>query len=93
MRLPPRHTTPHHTTLDWLVVTSAVLLPAEVEMDVECKEGLSCQPAVIDLTGSDDEDTPTLPPSPIDPTTTCLQDLLSGDDRTLQPERCVVDLM
>ena len=87
MRPPPR---PHWAGL---VLTSGVLSPAEVQMDVECKERLSCQPTVIDLTESDDEDTPTLPPSPLVATANCLQDLLSGDDMTLQPERCVVDLL
>lgn len=74
-----------------LVVTTALFCSVEVEMDVGCKENLlPCQPTVIDLTESDDEDTPS---HPITSDPNCLQDWLSADGSTVKPERCVVDLM
>ena len=71
-------------------VTTVLFLSLEVEVDAGHKEmKLPCQPAVIDLTMSDDDNTPTMPHPPIN----CIQALLSEDDDILQPvERCVVDL-
>lgn len=73
-----------------LVVTTALFCSVEAETDVGCKENLSCQPTVIDLTESDDEDTPS---HPIISDANYIQDWLSADDSTMKPERCVVDLM
>ena len=82
------------SALCWAVGDLFCSASVEAEMDVECKENvLSSQPTVIDLTGSDDEDTSTLSPSPIVSTANCLKEFLSGADGTLQPKRCVVDLL